>query len=122
MANKKILIVEDEKPLANALSLKLNSSGFDTQIMHNGDDALEAAVGDKYDLVLLDLMMPKRDGFSVLTELKEKNNKTPVFIMSNLGQEEDVNKAKSLGAVDYIIKSDTPLSVIVSKINTFFNK
>lgn len=119
MAGKKILIVEDEKPLSKALSLKLSGSGFEVKVAGNGDEALEELNGTSYDLALLDIMMPKRDGFSVLEELKKASNKTPVFIMSNLGQNEDIKHAEALGAKGYIIKSNTPLSKIVEKITSF---
>lgn len=118
MATKKILIVEDEKPLANAINLKLQSSGFTTHVVHNGDEALDILKTEKFDLMLTDIMMPKRDGFSVLTELQKEGNTMPVLVMSNLGQDEDVKRAKSLGAKDYIIK-DTPLVQIVERISSF---
>lgn len=119
MANgKKILIAEDEKALARALELKLTSAGFIISVAHDGEEALAKILAEKFDLVLLDLVMPKKDGFSVLENLKAKGNTTPVIVSSNLSQEEDFQKAKSLGAVDYFIKSDTPLSEIVNKITT----
>ncbi len=119
---KKILIVEDEKPLANALDLKLTASGFQTHVVYNGDDALQSLQKEDYDLMVIDIMMPKRDGFSVLEELKKKNIKTPVFIMSNLGQAEDLARAKTLGVADYIVKSNTPLAEIIERIKSFFEK
>jgi DNA-binding response OmpR family regulator len=116
---RKILIAEDEKPLANALNLKLKGAGFDTQVVYNGDDALSALKENFYDLLLVDIMMPKRDGFSVLEELKKIEKAPPAFVMSNLGQDEDIKRAKSLGAKDYIIKADTPLAEIVKRISAF---
>lgn len=70
----------------------------------------------KYDLILLDMIMPKMDGFTVLQKLKENGNKIPVIVTSNLGQDEDVKRAKDLGARDYLVKSDTPLVKIVEYI------
>jgi DNA-binding response OmpR family regulator len=119
---KKILIVEDEKPLANAMSLKLTASGFTTTVVYNGDEALALLEKEKYDLTLIDIMMPKRDGFSVLEELKTKNMSISVFVMSNLGQAEDLARAKALGVADYIVKSNTPLAEIVERIKAYFNK
>jgi DNA-binding response OmpR family regulator len=116
---KKILIVEDEKPLASALNLKLKASGFDTHVVYNGDGALKAVGEGTYDLMLVDIMMPRRDGFSVLEELQKLENPTPAFVMSNLGQEEDIRHAKSLGAKEYIIKSNTPLSAIAARVTAF---
>lgn len=116
----KILIAEDEKPIANALSLKLNHEGFETKLVYNGKEALDFLESENFDLLILDLMMPEIGGFEVLSKIKEKNIKTPVFVASNLSQTEDINKAKSLGAVDFFIKSDTPVSEIVSKIKKYF--
>lgn len=118
----KILLVEDEKALATVLNLKLKSAGFDTVVMYNGDEALEAIKSGTFDLVLVDIMMPKRDGFSVLEELKKQGNNTPVFVMSNLGQQEDIDRVKSLGAKDYIIKADTSPQEILERVSKFLNK
>jgi DNA-binding response OmpR family regulator len=122
MVNKKIkiLIAEDERSIANALSLKLSHEGFDVKVSSNGKDALEILDVANFDLLILDLMMPEIGGFEVLEKLKEKNIKTPVFIASNLSQPEDISKAKALGAVDFFIKSDTPVSDIVLKIKKYF--
>lgn len=110
---KKILIAEDEKPMARALELKLNHSGFETKVVGDGEAAWEAIKKEKFDLILLDLMMPKMDGFEVLKSLKEKKDNTPVIIASNLGQDDDAQKAKSLGAKWYFVKSDTSINKIV---------
>ncbi len=117
---KKILIVEDEKPMAHALELKLTHEGFDAHQAGNGEEALEILSKEKYDLILSDLIMPKMDGFSLLEELKKKGVKTPVIILSNLSQEEDEKRASSLGAKGFYIKSDTPISTIVEHVRTFF--
>ena len=116
MTIKKILIAEDEKPMANALSLKLNSAGFETTLVYDGDSAISAAKSTSYDLILLDLVMPIKDGFFVLTELKKMKNNTPVIVSSNLSQDEDIKRARDLGARDYFIKSDTTLAQIVEKV------
>ena len=112
---KKILIVEDEKPMAHALELKLNNSGFEAKAVFNGEEALEILTKEKYDLVLLDLVMPKMDGFALLENLKKKKIKVSVIITSNLSQEEDETRAKSLGAKDFLVKSDTPIAEIVKR-------
>ncbi len=122
LKNKKILIAEDERPIANALKLKLTFEGYDVEIAYNGVEALKAIDSKQYDLLLLDLIMPIKDGFDVLTELKAKTSSLPVIIASNLGQPEDIRKAKELGAIDFIIKSDTPLANIVSLINNILQK
>lgn len=116
MTPKRILIAEDEKPMANALSLKLRSVGFETTLVYDGESALSAARESPYDLILLDLVMPKKDGFFVLAELKKLKIATPVIVSSNLSQEEDIRRAKELGARDYFIKSDTSLAQVVEKV------
>ncbi len=113
---KRILIVEDEKPMARALELKLNHSGFETATASDGEAALENLKKQKFDLVLLDLMIPKIDGFGVIKAMKENGDKTPVIVASNLGQEDDAQKAKTLGAKWYFVKSDTPINKIVDYI------
>lgn len=110
---KKILVAEDEKPMAKALALKLNHAGFEAKEAHNGEEALDMLSKESFDLLLLDLIMPRMDGFSVLEKIKEKGIKVKIVVTSNLGQEEDSIKAKSLGAIDYFVKSDTSLAEIV---------
>ena len=116
MTAKKILIAEDEKPMANALGLKLRSVGFETTLVYDGESAISAARESPFDLILLDLVMPKKDGFYVLEELKKLKITTPVIVSSNLSQEEDIKRARELGARDYFIKSDTTLAQIVEKV------
>ena len=113
---KKILIAEDERAMAKALELKLKSSGFDAKSVFNGEEAIKELEKESYDLLLLDIMMPIKDGFFVLEEIKNKNIKIPVIISSNLSQEEDVKKAKSLGAIDYFIKSNTPIASVIENV------
>ena len=113
---KRILIVEDERPMAHALELKLTHSGFETVVASDGESALDNLKKQKFDLVLLDLMIPKLDGFGVMKAMKENKDKTPVIIASNLGQEDDSQKAKSMGAIWYFVKSATPINKIVDYI------
>jgi DNA-binding response OmpR family regulator len=113
---KKILIAEDEKPMAKALELKLNNSGFEAKAVFNGVEAVAELEKTNYDLVLLDIMMPKKDGFGVLEDIKAKKIKTKVIVATNLSQENDIKKAKELGAIDYFVKSDTPISQVVKNV------
>lgn len=117
-SKKKILITDDERALANALSLKLTNLGFETKTASDGDQALTLIKSEPFDLVLMDLMMDKKDGFAVLEEMKKENIDTPVIITSNLGQDEDKVRAINLGAVGYFVKSNTPISEIVEKVKT----
>jgi Response regulators consisting of a CheY-like receiver domain and a winged-helix DNA-binding domain len=117
--SKKLLIVEDERSIAKALQLKLTIAGFEVDTAGNGEEALALMKTKKFDLLLLDIMMPKMDGFSVMAEMKKNKNKTPIIILSNLSQEEDAKRAEELGAVDFFIKSNTPLAEIVDKVKKF---
>ena len=110
---KKIIIAEDEKAIAKALELKLTHSGYEAKATYDGEEVLAEMEKNKYDLLLLDLILPKTDGFGVMSKLREKDNKVPIIVLSNLSQEEDTKKAKELGAKDYFVKSNTPLSDIV---------
>ena len=114
---KKILVADDERPMAKALELKFTKEGFIVKTVSNGREALDAMKSEKFDLLLLDLMMPRVDGFAVLAELKDRGDKTPVIISSNLSQEEDIRRVKELGAKDYFVKSDTPISKVVDNVN-----
>ena len=116
---KKILIVEDEKSLADMLALSLKISGFDVKNAYNGDEAIEILKNEIFDLVMLDLVMPKKDGFTVLADMNATKIKTPVIVSSNLFQGEDVKRAKELGARDFFIKSNTAITDVVDYIATF---
>jgi two-component system alkaline phosphatase synthesis response regulator PhoP len=113
---KKILIVEDEKLIVKPLELKLKLSGFETKVAYNGQEALDMMKNEKFDLVLLDLMMPEIDGFAVLNELRKRGDSTPVIVASNLNQMEDISKALELGVTSYYVKSNTSLGEIVENV------
>lgn len=110
---RKILILEDEKPLAHALELKLSHEGFEVVTTDNGETGVNLITKDKFDLILTDLIIPGIDGFGVLSAVKSKKLKIPVIVMTNLNQEEDKKKAFDLGAVAFFVKSNSPLSEIV---------
>lgn len=113
---KKILIIEDEKTLARALEVKLTSIGFNVRVVLNGEDGVSLLEKESFSLILLDLIMPKMDGFMVLEDLKAKKIKTPVIILSNLSQENDVKRTEVYGVKDFFIKSNTPLTTIVERV------
>ncbi len=114
---KQILVVEDEKPISKALQLKLTHEGYIVDVAFNGDEAIEKIQNQNFDLILLDIVMPVRDGFGVLEGLKQSGKTIPVIITSNLSQPEDIKRAKELGATDFVVKSDTPLADIVKLVN-----
>lgn len=112
----KLLIVEDERPLAHALELKLTHEGYDVTVAGTGAEGLKQGLTGTFALILLDMILPELDGFGVLEGLKGKIQ-TPVLVLSNLGQAEDLDRAKTLGAVDYLVKSNVPLKSIVAKVH-----
>ena len=110
---KRILVAEDEKPLSKALTLKLGDEGFSVDQAFDGDQVRDCISKNTYDLNLMDLMMPKHDGFAVLKDLKERGITTPVVIMSNLSQDTDKTRATIAGASHYFVKADVKLADII---------
>ena len=115
---KKILIIEDEKPLAHALSLKLSHEGFDVVTTESGEEGLQFLAKEKFDLVLTDLIIPGVDGFKVLETIQEKKMKIPVIVITNLNQEEDKKRVFDLGASSFFVKSNSPISEIVKNVKS----
>ena len=115
ISDKKILIVEDDQPLASALELKFNNSGLKAKSVFDGSQAIEILKNETFDLVLCDLIMPNIDGFKVLEYLKDNKITTPVLVLSNLGQAEDEKRAKELGAIDFLVKSNISIKDIIEK-------
>jgi DNA-binding response OmpR family regulator len=116
MGNKsgKIVLVEDDPTLTDMYTSKFKSDGLAYLTARDGQAGLELIVKEMPQVILLDIMMPKLDGFSVLAELKNnpKTKNIPVIILSNLGQKSDIEKGLKLGAVDYIVKATmTPTEV-----------
>ncbi len=102
--------------MSKALELKLINAGFEVTTSLDGKEALDRIEKEHFDLLLLDLVMPKTDGFAVLTALSARKSHPPVVVLSNLGQNEDQAKVKALGAVDYWVKADITLVEIVNRI------
>ena len=116
---KHILVVEDEKALSHALTLKLTNAGYDVTHIDNGEEALRVVMEEQFDLILLDILMPKMDGFSMLAELKEngKSRNQKIIVLSSLGSPQDMERAKTLGASEYLVKTHYPIATIVDKVN-----
>ncbi|MFA5135082.1 MAG: response regulator [Patescibacteria group bacterium] len=122
--NSKILLVEDDKMLADMYITKFTKEGLKVMRAEDGAQGLAMAKKEKPDLVLLDIIMPKLDGFAVLKELKQDPNtqNTHVLLLTNLGQSEDVEKGKELGADDYFIKANHTPAEIVEKVRYMLTK
>jgi CheY-like chemotaxis protein len=116
---KRILIVDDNEEVTNMFSTFFNARNFVTEIVNNGENALARTLVFKPDLILLDIMMPKINGFDVLDILKNtvQTSGIPVLILSSLGSKEDMDKAKKLGAEAYLEKSTVDLETILAKVN-----
>ncbi|OGF27272.1 hypothetical protein A2331_03565 [Candidatus Falkowbacteria bacterium RIFOXYB2_FULL_34_18] len=119
----KILLAEDDKFIARAYTDGLTRSGYEVIAVTDGQEAIKQAKEKKPDIILLDLIMPVKNGFEALEEIKsDKNMKdVPVLILSNLGQDTDIKKGRDLGAVDYLIKSDYSMTEVIKKINKYLN-
>jgi len=115
--SKHILVIEDEKSMAKALEIKLSRLGYTVTVAHNGQLGLAALDTTDIDLVLCDLIMPKVGGFEVLEEMHRRKIQVPVIVMTNLSQAEEEARARSLGAMDFIVKSNTPITTIMDVVN-----
>lgn len=115
---KKVLLIEDDQQISKVYEIQLKREGFHTVISRDGDEAVEIFSKEKPDLVVLDLMLPKRDGFGVLEYIRKiaKDKETPILVISNLGQKGDRLRAMELGATSYMIKVDHPIKDIISTI------
>lgn len=100
----RVLVVEDERKTASFVRKALQSEGFAVDICSNGDDALAAARATPFDVVVLDIMLPGRDGLSVLRQLRERRNSTPVLLLSARGEVNERVEGLNLGADDYLPK------------------
>lgn len=120
---KKILIIEDEEYLSEMYKIKLVAEGYDVIIANDGKEGLEMAYLEQPDLILLDLMMPKMNGFQVLEKLKEKErtSKIKVYILSNMSQTDEIKKGVSLGADGFLIKANLTPTQIADFIHKVFD-
>ncbi len=120
----KILLVEDDFFLADIYQTKLSIANYNVIVSQDGMDGLQQALTQLPDLILLDIMLPKMDGLDVLKRLKadESTKNIPVILLSNLGQEFVVNGGMSLGAVDYLVKSDLTPREVIDKIKKHLAK
>ncbi|MFZ2190522.1 MAG: response regulator [Candidatus Magasanikiibacteriota bacterium] len=121
MADKKIInvhLVEDDTFLANIYKTKFEMEGFKITHSENGEAGLNDIKKKKPDIVLLDILLPKMDGFVVLQEIKKDPNikDIPVILLTNLGQKDDVEKGLEMGASDYLIKAHFKPSEVVEKV------
>lgn len=100
----RVLVVEDEKKAASFIRRALQAEGFAVDAVHNGEEGLAAALTTAYDAIVLDIMLPGRDGLSVLRELRNKSSRTPVLLLSARGQVDERIDGLNAGADDYLPK------------------
>jgi len=119
---KKIAIVEDDVEIQDMYKIKLELGGYTVISVENGIDALKLIKLEKPDLVLLDLLLPKKDGYEVLEELRKRKEpyftSLPIVVISNLSNENDIIEAKSLGATDYLVKAKTNPADVLAKVDS----
>jgi len=122
--SKTILIVEDEESLRNVLKDKLEKENFNVLEAKNGAEGLQMALSEKPDLILLDIVMPVMDGFTMVKKLREEekkqgdiiDNQIPVLFLSNLNDERSMSTSQQQGIYDYLVKSSWTLDGITKKI------
>lgn len=125
MSEKKyILLVEDDEFLAELYATKLNLEGFEIGLAGDGEKGLKIIREKNPDLVLLDIVLPKLDGFEILKKMKasKKTKNIPVILLTNLSQKDEVKKGLDLGADDYLIKAHFMPSEVIKKIKQVLAK
>lgn len=114
----KILVAEDDKLISGSLCDALKAEGHEPIPAYDGEETVAKAKESKFDLLLLDIMMPKLDGISVLWELKanKETEKLAVIVLTNIGDAETISKIVEAGATDYLLKSDQSIDEVVKKV------
>ena len=117
----KVLVVEDDKMISQMYSVKLKQEGYEVLTAENGSAAIEQAVEHHPDIILLDIILPQLDGFSVLQELRLNKafKETPIIMLTNLGTTDDIEKGKQMGATDYLVKANLTPGQVCEKIKEY---
>ncbi|MCK5510998.1 response regulator [Candidatus Parcubacteria bacterium] len=120
----KILLIEDDPFLLSMYSIKFEAEGFVVATADDGEKGLEAAKKTDSDIILLDILMPKMNGFEVLEKLKadEDTKKIPIILLTNLNQKDEIEKGLILGADDYLIKAHFMPSEVVTRIKKILGR
>ena len=122
----KVLLVEDDPFLSSLLKNRLQKEGLEVNLAKDGEEALNSLKSAKPDLILLDLILPKKSGFEVMEEIRNdpqmQSQEVPIIIISNLGQPEDISRGEELGAIEYFVKAKTSIDELVEKIKSFLEK
>ena len=117
-SQKTVLVVEDDTFLAQLLTNRLSRAGLTVTRAGDGEEALRILKNTKPDLILLDIILPKKSGFEVMEEIQKDPllKRAPIVIISNLGQDEDMARGRQLGAIEYYVKAQTSIEDLVSKV------
>lgn len=115
---KKVLIIEDEEILHKLMSNKLREVGYEVEVAVNGEEGIEKVKSFMPDLILLDIVMPKMNGFEVMERIRVDgiHSKAPIIIVSNSGQPVELDRAKKLGAIDWLVKTEFDPEEVVDKV------
>ncbi|MEX2008211.1 MAG: response regulator [Candidatus Spechtbacterales bacterium] len=121
---KKVLFIEDEPVLQETLAEALHEAGFEVALAADGEKGLELILANEYDLILLDLILPRRNGFQIMEALKKEGRipKAPIVVLTNLESAHDVERVLALGATTYLVKAHYTPSDIVQKIRQMLEK
>jgi len=122
---RKILLIEDDVFVSDIYTRELKKGGYDVSVASDGLEGVEMAKAEKYDLILLDIMMPKKTGIDVLKEIRAPNfpnKETPVYLLTNLGQGSIIKQAIEIGAQGYLLKARVLPSQVLQALNDFFEK
>lgn len=116
----KVLIIEDEEVLRNVLAKKLEKEGYEAIVAADGEAGMDSIRNENPDMILLDIMLPKKNGYQILEEMHgdEKLKKIPVLVISNSGQPVEIKKILELGACDYLVKADFEPQEVIDKMRT----
>jgi len=119
---KKILVIEDEKVLSDVLRVKIEKEGYEVLVAYDGKEGYKQIKEWKPDLILLDILLPKMDGYEILENLKKEKIKTPVLVISNSGQPVEMEETKKLGAVDSLVKAQFEPAEVISKLRHYLGE
>ena len=121
--NRNILIAEDDPFYGSILRTKLTKEGFEVLVVKNGDEAMASLRAHKPQLLITNLIMPVKDGFTLLAEIRTDPDlkSLNVLVLSNLGEEDDKKKVLAIGALDYIVKVNISLGDIIEKVKGYFS-
>lgn len=122
----KVLLVEDDSFLSSLLKNRLQKEGLEVVLAKDGEEALNLLKTSQPDLILLDIILPKKSGFEVMVEIRNdpqmQSRELPIIIISNLGQPEDISKGQELGAIEYFVKAKTSIDELIQNIKNFLEK